>query len=135
MRVGFVGVSHLGQVYSAATAAAGIEVTLIDPSESLILMLREAPSVAEPGLDDAWRTTRNKRTYSTDLEASRDCDLVFISMDVPTDDHGESRAEVIESLAHDLFAALSGSGIPVVLLSQVTPGTTRRLASKYELLS
>jgi UDPglucose 6-dehydrogenase len=122
-------------VYSAATAAAGIEVTLIDPSESLILMLREAPSVAEPGLDDAWRTTRNKRTYSTDLEASRDCDLVFISMDVPTDDHGESRAEVIESLAHDLFAALSGSGIPVVLLSQVTPGTTRRLASKYELLS
>lgn len=135
MRVGFVGVSHLGQVYSVATAAAGIEVTLIDPSESLISALGEAPSVAEPGLDDAWRKTRDKRTCSTELQASRDCDLVFISMDVPTDDRGESRAEVVETLATDLFTALSGSGIPVVLLSQVTPGTTRRLASKYGPLS
>lgn len=83
MRVGFVGASHLGQVYSAATAAAGFEVTLIDPSESLISALREAPSVAEPGLDDAWMKTPDKRTCSTDLQASRDCDLVFLSMDVP----------------------------------------------------
>jgi UDPglucose 6-dehydrogenase len=135
MKVGFVGASHLGQVYSAATAAAGIEVTLIDPSESLISTLREAPSVAEPGLDDAWRTTRNRRICSTDIHKSRDCDLVVISMDVPTDDRGTSRTELIESLAHDVFAAMSGSGIPVVLLSQVTPGTTRRLASEYELLS
>lgn len=135
MRVGFVGASHLGQVYSAATAAAGFEVTLIDPSESLISALREAPSVAEPGLDDAWMKTPDKRTCSTDLQASRDCDLVFLSMDVPTDDHGESRSEVVETLASDLFVVLSGSGIPVVLLSQVTPGTTRRLSSKYKLLS
>ena len=135
MRVGFIGASHLGQVYSAATAAAGIEVTLIDPSESLISALREAPSVAEPGLDDAWMKTPDKRTCSTDLQASRDCDLVFLSMDVPTDDHGESRSEVVETLASDLFVVLSGSGIPVVLLSQVTPGTTRRLSSKYKLLS
>jgi UDPglucose 6-dehydrogenase len=133
--VGFVGASHLGQVYSAATAAAGIEVTLIDPDGPLISTLRLAPSVAEPGLDDAWRKTRNRRTCSTDIHKSRDCDLVFVSKDVPTDDNGESRADLIESLAHDVFAALSGSGIPVVLLSQVTPGTTRRLASEYELLS
>jgi UDPglucose 6-dehydrogenase len=135
MKVGFVGASHLGQVYSAATAAAGIEVTVIDPDESLISTLRATPSVAEPGLDDAWRTTRNIRTCSTDIQKSRDCDLVFISKDVPTDDRGESHEEVIELLAHDVFAALRGSETPVVLLSQVTPGTTRRLASEYELLS
>lgn len=131
MKVGFVGGSHLGQVYSAASAAAGLEVIILDTNADLIARLEAGPSVVEPGLDETWRETRDLRRLSVNLRLARDCDIVFISQDVPTDENGVSNSIAVDSLAHQLFAALQGSRLPVVLLSQVTPGTTRRMSSAY----
>jgi len=131
MKVGFVGGSHLGQVYSAASAAAGMEVVILDPDADLIARLEAGPSVAEPELDETWRETRHLRRLSADLRLARDCDIVFISQDVPTDENGVSNSTAVDTLAHQLFTALQGSRLPVVLLSQVTPGTTRRMSSAY----
>jgi UDPglucose 6-dehydrogenase len=135
MKVGFVGASHLGQVYAVASAAAGMDVVILDPDAGLIARLEVGPTVAEPELDEMWNATNRRRQLSADLRLACDCDLVFISQDVPTNEHGASDTNAVDSLARELFAVLAGSGVPVVLLSQVTPGTTRRLSTVYSPLS
>lgn len=131
MRVGFVGMSHLGQVYSAATAAAGVDVLLMDDDADLVDRLLTSPTVHEPGLDSVWRATASQRTCTTEFLECRNCDLVLITRDVPTSSSGESDMTAIERLVNRLFQALAGSSIPVVVLSQVAPGTTRRWLDSY----
>lgn len=128
MRVGFVGASHLGQVYSAVTAAAGMEVVLVDENPTSIDELIQHPTVSEPELDLLWLATSAHRICTTDLSECLRCDLVFISQDVPTDESGRSDASVVERLAKRLFDVLDGSTIPVVIMSQLTPGMTRKIA-------
>jgi len=128
MRVGFVGASHLGQVYSAVTAAAGMEIVVVDDSSARVDELRRNPTVSEPELDVLWRATSALRVCTTDVSECLTCDLVFISQDVPTDEYGRSDTSVVERLAGQLFDALGESTIPVVIMSQLTPGMTRRIA-------
>lgn len=129
MRVGFVGASHLGQVYSALTAAAGMEIVLVDNDPTRVVELAQRPTVSEPGLDELWQATSNYRVCTTRMSDCLACDLVFISLDVPTDESGRSDASVVERLASNLFDVLGESTIPVVILSQLVPGTTRRIAA------
>jgi len=128
MKVGFVGASHLGQVYSAVTAAAGIEVVLVDEDPKSIDDLLRHPTVSEPELDVLWRATSTLRVCTTDLSECLKCDLVFISQDVPTDEYGRSDTSVVERLTRKLFEVLGELTIPVVILSQLAPGMTRRIA-------
>jgi UDPglucose 6-dehydrogenase len=60
---------------------------------------------------------------------------VFITKDVPTGDFGKSDLGVIEDLMSQLAHVLDGSGVPVVLMAQVQPGTTRRFAGQYDNLA
>ena len=135
MRVGFLGASHLGQVYSAATALRGMQVVVVDTDAALITELQLAPSVAEPGLTEAWKQTELLRMCTTNLESLLQCQIVFITKDVPTSDSGNSDLGVIEDLISQLAHVLDGSGIPAVLMAQVQPGTTRRLTRQYDNLA
>lgn len=135
MNVGFLGASHLGQVYSAATAMSGMRISLVDTDDALIEALHTGPTVVEPGLAEAWQETNSMRSCTTNLDALSGCQLVFVTRDVPTGDDGESEMSVIEDLINGLSRVLVGSGVPVVLMSQVIPGTTRRLSKIYSDLS
>ena len=129
MRVGFVGASHLGQVYSAVTAAAGMEVVLVDETRTSIQELIQHPTVSEPELDVLWRATSPQRVCTTDMSECLRCDLVFLSLDVATNESGRSDTSAVERLAEQLLDVLGESTIPVVILSQLPPGTTRRIAA------
>lgn len=129
MRVGFVGASHLGQVYSAVTAAAGMEVVLVDETPRGIQELIQHPTVSEPELDVLWRATSPQRVCTTDMSECLRCDLVFLSLDVATNESGRSDTSAVERLAEQLLDVLGESTIPVVIMSQIPPGTTRRLAA------
>lgn len=135
MNVGFLGASHLGQVYSTATAMCGMRVVLVDTDGPLIDALRNGPSVVEPGLAEAWRETSPLRICTNNLHALSECQLIFVTKDVPTGDHGESQTLVIEELLNRLAGALKGSEVPVVMMSQVVPGTTRRFSKMFVNLS
>jgi len=124
-----VGASHLGQVYSAVTAAAGMEIVLVDENPTSIQELIQHPTVSEPELDVLWRATRAQRVCTTDMSECLRCELIFISQDVPTEVSGQSDTSVVERLAEQLFDVLGESTIPVVIMSQLPPGMTRRLAS------
>jgi UDPglucose 6-dehydrogenase len=121
--IGFVGLSHLGLVSSIAAAAKGFEVVAFDPR------LTQAPAPSslpffEPGLSEAWTSNRRRIRFANQLEQLRSCEVIFVSLDVPTDDEGSSDLRTLETIVQVAISASSRGGT-VVVLSQVPPGTTR----------
>ena len=107
MKIGFAGMSHLGIVSSAAAAAKGFEVVTFG----------EPIAISEPGLPELQAKYPVRRV--TDL---RDCDLIVVSQDVPTDAGNRSDLTGLRELIGNLPPVKT-----LVILSQVTPGFTRSL--------
>ncbi len=123
----FVGMTHLGLVSAIAVAAKGRSVICFDQSESLIteLLAGKFP-VSEPGLNFAATEHSTRILFTSNPEMINQCDLVYLSVDVPTDDVGNSNLEPI--LVHfRLIRAYINDEAVVVVLSQVPPSFTRSL--------
>ena len=129
MTIGFAGLSHLGIVSSLAAAAKGFEVVGFDPDAALCeaLIGGELP-VFEPGLDDLLAAHRSRIRFTADPSQLRACQLMVVSPDVPTDHANRSDLASIERIVAQVLAATAPSAT-VVILSQVPPGLTRRLAA------
>ena len=130
MKVGFLGMSHLGQVYSTATANRGISVIQFDNDADLIDELkRSGPSVAEYGLNEIWNATTANRNLTTQLASLDECDLLFVVSDVTTDEGGTSDLKKVRQLT-ELAISIASSQCPVVIRSQVPPGFTREYSGR-----
>jgi UDPglucose 6-dehydrogenase len=126
--VGFAGLTHLGLVSAAATAAKGFSVVGLDPDAARVASIAEGRMpVVEPGLDDLVREQRERLRFSADPAALRSCDVVYVSTDVPTDDRGRSDLAGITALV-DSVAPVLGDAALLVVLCQVPPGYTRALS-------
>jgi UDPglucose 6-dehydrogenase len=125
--VGFVGMTHLGINSAAACAARGFATLGFDPDVGLIerLKLAELP-VTEPGLDACIAAVGVRLSFSSDPASLTDCDVVYISADVPTDEQGRSDLSSIRSLV-SVAAGCLGPDAVLVVLCQVPPGFTRCL--------
>ncbi|RMD60590.1 MAG: UDP-glucose/GDP-mannose dehydrogenase family protein [Alphaproteobacteria bacterium] len=126
--VGFAGMTHLGLNSAAAAAARGFATVCYDPDTTLIdrIEVGDLP-VVEPDLLETIAKNTDRLTFTADAQRLGECDVIYIAADVPTDDHGESNLAPIERL----FATVSAQArtdAAVVILSQVPPGFTRRLA-------
>lgn len=127
LKVAFVGMTHLGLVSAAGTAARGVRVLGVDPDPELIsrLNVRKLP-VAEPGLDAAMRANRDRLRFSADFADLAACDVIYVAPDVATDDEGRSDPSVIRALVDDVVRHMAPNAI-LIVLSQVPPGFTRAL--------
>lgn len=130
--IGFAGLSHLGIVSSITAASKGCEVIGFDPHPARCKNLREGRlEVFEPGLPELLTASRSRLRWTADAAELRGCDLVVFSPDVSTDD--ENRSDL--SSLRQLIDAVIGRVLPdavLVILSQVSPGFTRRLARQRE---
>ena len=125
--IAYVGLTHLGLVYAAASAAKGFRVVAFDPDEPLVKGLASATlPVEEPGLEAAYRSKRERFVFSSDPATLGQADVVFISADVPTDDQGRSDLARTRKLI-DLAKGSLKPGATLVILCQVPPGFTRSL--------
>ena len=97
--IGFAGLSHLGIIQSIATAARNFSVLACDerPGVAEDLSAGRFP-ISEPGLDDAFREHHQRITYSADLASLAACSLIFITLDVPTDEANKSNLAALEAL-------------------------------------
>jgi len=111
VKIGFAGMSHLGIVSSAAAAVKGFDVVTYG----------EPISISEPGLADLLASKRIRSV--NDPVALKDCDLVVVSQDVPTDANNRSDLTGLRQLIANLPPVKT-----LVILSQVTPGFTRSLS-------
>src|SRR3990167_4042967 len=127
--IGFAGMSHLGVNTAAATAERGFDTLCYDMDESLIQKLNEQELlIIEPGLPELFSKNilANRLKFSDNVRQLYDCDIVYISSDVPTDDKGVSDLSTIHVLIQKVSENLNPNAI-LVILCQVPPGFTRTL--------
>ena len=82
--------------------------------------------IVEPGLGDLMKANGDRQTFTARIGDLGPCDVVYIALDVPTDDEGRSDVSGISALIEKVAAAM-GDGAVMVVLSQVPPGFTRDL--------
>jgi UDPglucose 6-dehydrogenase len=125
--VGFAGMTHLGLVSASAAAARGFRTVGFDPDAAVIRRLQDGDlPVNEPGLPELIDDHRNNLTFCDDVAALRDCDVIYVAVDVPTDDRGLSDLTPIASMVERVRPHLGATRL-LVVLSQVPPGFTRAL--------
>ncbi len=127
--IGFIGLSHLGIISGIATAAQGFEVLGFDSDAALCVGLNEGRfPVAEPGLAELFQQNRTRLRFTSDLAKLTKCDMVFFSLDVPTDENNRSNLEPLRKLIALTAPHLALTAV-VVILCQVPPGFTRSIAA------
>ena len=125
-QIGFVGLSHLGLVYSAVFSTFGHKVIGIDADDALITQLsRGNLPVHEPGLQDLIAANRKRLKFTTDFQALQDCALVVFSLDVNTDTSNRADTTELEALVEQAIPNLSRD-VALVIMSQVPVGFNER---------
>jgi len=126
--VGFAGMTHLGLVSAAATAAHGFAVIAYDADAELIEALGTFRlPVVEPDLDEMLADNGRRLTFTSNPQDLSACDVVYISVDVPTDNDARSDLGAVRGLV-DAIASRLGRDSVLVILCQVPPGFTRAIS-------
>ncbi len=129
-RTAFLGLSHLGIVSGVGWASFGQPVLGLDVDTNAVESLKEgATPVYEPGLDDLLKRHAKRLRFSTDLSLLRECPLVILSRDVPTDAENVSDLAPVYELVDRAVPHLA-PGVVFVVMSQVPPGFTRALGDR-----
>jgi UDPglucose 6-dehydrogenase len=130
--IGYAGLSHLGLISVLAAAARGFPAVGFDTDRALVDAIASSRlPVSEPGLDDLLASVADRVRCSDDPSVLAACSVVYVARDVPTDAEGRSDlAPVLELL--EVVIQATRPGTTVLILSQVPPGFTRRLAPMVE---
>jgi len=133
--IGFVGLSHLGLTYSLATAAKGFDVVAYDPDGAVAARCAAGKfPIDEPGFSELFAEHRARIRYTSDETVLAECELVFYSLDVGTNEHNESDVAPLTALIRATAPKLSPT-TAAVILSQVWPGYTRQITTELRELS
>ncbi|EKD90442.1 MAG: UDP-glucose/GDP-mannose dehydrogenase [uncultured bacterium] len=124
----FVGLSHLGLVTSICWSYINKNVFAIDLDVNLINNLSQGNnSFTEPNLKKLFRKTKKFFRPTNDFSKIQICDLVFISIDTPTDK--PTSLGKINLLIKKTIPYLKDDAC-LILLSQIPVGFTRTLETK-----
>jgi UDPglucose 6-dehydrogenase len=128
--IGFAGLSHLGIVSSLAAAARGFSVVAFDERSSLVEGLCEGRfPISEPALEETFHRHGERIRYTAAADSLAACRLIFITLDVPTDNNNTSNLEPLRALVEKVAASAQPDAV-VVVMSQVPPGFCRQLAGR-----
>ena len=132
--IGFAGLSHLGIVSSIATAAKGFEVIAYGETAALCDRLNEGKiPFFEPELEELLASNKQRIHFTADASELSRCEVIYFALDVPTDDSGRSDLSALDQLI-ERVVVLARNGATLIVLSQVPPGFTRKLARRIERL-
>jgi UDPglucose 6-dehydrogenase len=130
--IGYAGLTHLGLNSAAASADKGYEVVgFHDNAEYVAAINNGQLPITEPGLDDLVAKNKSRLSFSDDIASLAECDIVYISVDVPTDDQGNSDLTPIIEMIVSSEAVMRSDAL-LVILCQVPPGFTRQLSRRSE---
>jgi len=127
--IGFAGMTHLGINSSVATAEKGWKVIGYDSNEENIKQLKKGEVlVEEPGLKELLAKNKDNLTFTENIQRLKDCDIVYISADVGTDENSKSDLNTINSLITNVSSNINKDSL-LIVLCQVPPGFTRKISS------
>jgi UDPglucose 6-dehydrogenase len=125
--IGFAGLTHLGLNSAVASAARGFDVIGFHDDVQLVENLNNGLlHVTEPDLPELLSKFRGNLTFSHNKSSLHTCDIVYISVDVPTDDKGLSSLSSVEEIIRAATKEMRPDAI-LVILCQVPPGFSRKL--------
>ena len=127
IKIGFVGMSHLGLNYAVASAIKGYDVVCYDENRRLIDLLN---SKQIPYFEKNLKKNLIKKFNSLDFTINKkklvSCNLIFISKDVPTNNYGKSNLKIIKKILNSVLKIVKKNTI-IVILCQVPPGFTKSI--------
>ena len=130
VKVGVVGLWHLGSVTAACLASGGHDVVGYDANAETTSRLQSAePPIAEPGLPELVRDgigAGRLRFTSDAATALNEAEVVWIAYDTPVDDDDNADVDFVISSVKSLLPAIR-RGALVLISSQVPVGSTRTL--------
>ena len=106
--IGYAGMTHLGLVSASAAAGQGFRTVAFDPDPSLIGRLADGDlPVSEPDLPELIRRAAANLVFRADDGALGGCDVVYVAVDVPTDDRGQSDLAPIKAMVERVRGKLA----------------------------
>lgn len=126
MKVGVLGLWHLGCVTSACLAKLGYQVIGFDQDHTVIdnLRLVKAP-ISEPGLDELIKINLDSKRlqFTTNVEDTiRNSSYVLLTIDTPVDDKDRVDLTSVYDAINDI-AKFAEDNITIIVQSQVPVGT------------
>jgi UDPglucose 6-dehydrogenase len=129
--VGFFGLTHLGTVTSTVLSSLGVKTVCYDKNKSLVEDLREGKTpILEPNLENLIQVSSQNQHFTYDIKDLHECSLIYISIDIPTESNGASDLQPIRDAVEQIVHHFTK--VPIVILSQVTPGFTRGIDEKID---
>ena len=127
IKVGFVGLSHLGLNYLAAASKKGLSVSGIDADVSRINRLNKfLIDHDEPNLKKTIFRNKKNIFFSHNFNSLKECQVIFISEDVDTNNKGKGDFKKLSKLIKRTLKFVSKKSV-LVILSQVYPGFVRKI--------
>jgi UDP-N-acetyl-D-mannosaminuronic acid dehydrogenase len=135
MRVGMIGGGgHVGLPMGIILANAGFSVTLIDKNKNRLDTIEngELP-FNEPGggqlLEDVL--SKGRLDTTTDIEATANCDVVFVVIGTPIDEHHNPQMDILLDVVKETITHLNDDQL-LVFRSTIYPGTTNLICELIE---
>lgn len=132
LKIGVVGLWHIGCIYASGLAKLGYKVEGFDPDKEIIKNLREGKApVFEPELDKVIGENLGKNLFFTDnLKVFfKDKNYIFVTYDLPVDEKDRVSTKLIDQTIK-LIHEFNGQNNTFVVSSQAPLGTCRRLMKK-----
>jgi UDPglucose 6-dehydrogenase len=124
---GFIGLTHLGAVTSVCWASKFGNIIGVDLDEELVNLLKSNKSpFKEPGLQELIDTNKEKMIFSKDFSKLSDCDSIFITHDIVTDEENRSDYDNFYELIDEAIPHLP-QNVVIILMSQISVGMTRKI--------
>ncbi len=131
-KISFVGMTHLGLNMAVGTAMKGFRVICYDEDIKLIENLNKNKlHINEPNLEKNIKKFNNNILFTSDLKQLNKSEIIYISLDIETDNKGNSCLEPLRALIKTVDMKVN-KDIIMVLLSQVHPTFSRELKIKRE---
>lgn len=127
MLITFVGLSHLSLNYSAATLTMGHTVQILDSQLIINQFKNKELSFYEPGLDSTLKKYKNEINFDYNFEKLKQSDLIFVGVDVLTNNNDKVIYRRLRTLIKSSIEILKNIEIPLIIMSQVEPGFTRKI--------
>ena len=127
MKIGFVGMTHLGLCQLAACAEKKFDVLGIDTSLEKIKKLNNLDILYdEPFLKKTIKKNLKRIKFSSNFNEIKKLDLVFISLDLKTNKQGHADTKILLQLINKTKKYLNLNS-SLIILSQVRPKFTRAI--------
>lgn len=129
MRIGVVGLWHLGEIYSVCLAELGHQVIgLSDDRETVGALQKHRPPVAEPGLVRLIKKNQKigRLVYHSDFNALKECDVVWITQDTAIDDKDAADTRSIFDIFKKALPKLRNR-VLIIVSSQLPVGTSEKI--------